>query len=58
MDRKVRLAMIAQAHDKFVRDNLDAKFKPESRPDSEDYNLWNVDMEADDSTFMEETKDL
>jgi hypothetical protein len=47
-DRQARLARVAEAHDQWVDENLEsAPFNPETRPDSEDYNLWHVDMDAD-----------
>lgn len=46
-NRLARLAQIAAAHDEWVEANVDgAAFNPDSRPDSDDYNLWYLDMDA------------
>jgi hypothetical protein len=53
-DRHTTLARIAAAHDAWVDRHLEsAPFNPESRPDSEDYNVWYLDM-ADDTVIQGE----
>ena len=42
---KRRQRALAKLHAEFVRDNIDAPFTP--RPDSGDYNVHHVDVEAD-----------
>lgn len=45
--RQEFLARVAAEHDAWVQQNLaGATFDPASRPDSGDYNMWYVDMEA------------
>lgn len=45
------LARVAEAHDAWVDEHeAEAPFNPDSRPASGDYNLWNLDMDADGTT--------
>lgn len=52
--RRALLTRVAEAHNAWERAHLDgAPFKPETRPDSDDYNLWHLDMDADPATLDE-----
>jgi hypothetical protein len=52
--RQEFLARVAEAHDAWVAQHGDSvEFDPNSRPDSGDYNMWHVDMDADEDAQAE-----
>jgi hypothetical protein len=53
------LARVAATHDGWVERNIeDAPFAPDSRPESGDYNLWHLDVDADAVAEAEFARDV